>query len=469
MTRLKSLQWSLAAVTLALLPPRSASAQFACPTVDDVQVQQALNVAAANGGGTVWLEAGVYNTCQTLVLGNNVHLRGAGRGATIIRGSTAMGGKIVSGAYIGATIGGAGVRNVTVSDLTVDHRTYNRNGNGISFVPTGAQYTGAVPIGVLVERVEVLGAAGFHNYLIWNLKGQHVKIRDNWLDGGSAIPPAGQTPQEGIETFGGYDVVITGNTVQGIGGACINAGSAGIPASSTVGVVISQNYLFGCTFGVNVGTSSENGGQHNFESSIVDNTIIYTSTGINITAAAGTIQRNLHIAGNNVRVVGPGPNAAGIRIWAAPTADVGPVTVSSNQIEAVGGLHGSGIRLESAPNVRLLDNTVRNISDGIVVYSSDDVEVSRNRIERASAYGMYVGPTTRRPIITDNVLADWSVVSPGMLLEGVRYGAVHRNFFRRVDGGRPAAIVVLASCGVEMTGNQALYAGPTANGATIPC
>jgi hypothetical protein len=466
------LRFCLAAVALLSISPQPASAQFPCPTVDDVQIQQSLDAAAASGGGTVWLDAGIYHTCETLVVGSNVHLRGAGRGATTIRGSSAIAGKIVGGAYIGATIGGAGVRNASVSDLTVDHRTYNRNANGISFVPTGVDYTGTVPVGLLVERVEVLGSsAGYHNYMIWNLKGQHVKIRDNWVDGGYPTPPTEPTSQEGIESFGGYDVLITGNTVTGIGGACINLGSAGIPDSSTVGVIISKNYLSGCTYGVNLGTSSESGGQHNFDSAIVDNVIIYAATaGINITVAAGTIQRNLHISGNKVRMVGPGPYAAGIRIWADTTADVGPVTVSGNQVHTVTGVHGTGMRLESASNVRVLDNTVAITTGyGIMSHSADDTEISRNRIEQPGVYGIYVGPTALRLIITDNVIADWAIGSPGMLLEGLKYSGVHRNLFRRADGGRPTAIIVLASCGVLMADNQSLYAGPATNGATAPC
>jgi nitrous oxidase accessory protein NosD len=402
-----------------------------------------------------------------LLIGPNVHLKGAGRGATIIRGSSAIFGKTVAGAFLGTTIGGAGVWNVTVSDLTIDHRTYARNSNGISFVPTGVDYTGTVPSNILIERVEVWGAgAGYHNYLIWNLKGQHVKIRDNWLNGGYSIPVSTPAPQEGIETYGGYDVLITGNTVQGVGGSCINAGSAGIPASTTVGVSISKNYLFGCTVGVNLGTSTENGGQHNYESKITENVIIYAAqAGITIPTAPGTTQRNLHISGNSIRVVGPGPHASGIRVSAGPASEVDGITISSNHVHTVTGPHGHGISIGAASNVRVLDNTLINTSgEGVIVYRANDVEVSRNRIERAGVYAVYVGPAALRSIVTENIVADWSAASPALLLEGIRYGAIHRNLFRRSDGAQPGAIAMYSSCGVEMSGNQALYAGPTANG-----
>jgi hypothetical protein len=457
-------------VALLVLTGPPAFAQFSCPTNHDLQIQQALDDAAANGGGTVQLAAGLYETCQTLLIGTNVHLRGAGRGATIIRGSSIITGKTVAGAYLGATIGGVGVRNVSVSDLTVDHRTHARDANGIAFVPTGADYAGTVPSSVVINRVGVLGA-GAHNYLIWNLKGQNVRIRDNWLDGGYPIPVTRSDGQAGIETFGGYDVIITGNTVQGVGGACINAGSAGVAESTTVGVSISQNYLFGCFVGVNHGTSGDNGSHDNYESRVAHNVIIYaTQSGIDVFTAPGTTQRNLQISGNSIRVVGPGPLASGISVRTDGLASVDGISIMHNHIDTVTGDHGEGIRIVSTPNVRVLDNTVVGVAgSGIGAYSADDLEASRNRIERAGVYGLYVGPTSRRAIITDNVIADWGGGSPALLLEGISYAGVHRNFFRRTDQWRPSAIVEVSSCGVEASGNQALYPGPTANWSTAPC
>jgi len=464
---------SLAALAIAalLLAPAPLQAQT-CPTASDVSIQQALDNAAAAGGGTVTLAAGVFETCQTLILRSNVHLQGAGRGATIIRGSATIIGKTVDGAYLGTTMGGAGVFNVSVSDLTIDHRTRGRNANGISFVPTGSAYTGAVPMNVLVERVEVLGAAsGFHNYLIWNFKGQHVKIRDNWLDGGYDLPIATATPQEGIESFGGADVLIAGNSVTAVGGACINAGSAGTPDSTTLGLTIDRNYLYGCNIGVNLGTSSDNGGQSNYESKITGNVILdATLYGIHVPIASQTVERNLDISGNMIRAVGPGPYAAGIRIGALADATVSNVRVSGNTVDSVTGIHGQGIRIDGAPNVRVLDNTIVGTSgDALVGYLANDLELSRNRIERSGGYGIYVGPVAQRVVVDENLLADWAPISPAIVLERVSYGAIQRNLFRRSDSALPATIVDVGGCSVEMAGNQSLYRGLANNGSGFAC
>lgn len=463
--------WPMLAV-LVLVADRPAQAQFACPTPDDVRIQQLLDAAATAGGGTVELGPGIIHTCETLLLGSNVHLRGAGRGATVIRGAAKVTGKTVDGALLVATIGGAGVENVSISDLTVDHRSYRRDANGIAFVPTGADYTGVNSRNWSVERVEVLGAGvpEYHNYLIWNLKGQHVKILNNWLTGGFAIPIVASAPQEGIETFGGHDVLISGNTVQGVGNACINAGSAGIPQSDTVGIRITQNYLFGCNIGVHTGTSADNGGQGNDHTLIEGNVIMRARyAGIDVRVAPGTVERDLQIVGNSIRLVGPSELAVGIHLLSESTSIRGTV-VERNHVELVFGANAHGIRLISYPNARVINNTIiQTTSDGVHVHASDDVELVRNRIERAGSHAMSLGPVVRRVVIDDNVLSDWAAPAPALLLRGAVYGTIRNNSMKRSDGALPASFVVQDSCGVEMAGNHSLYPGPTSNGSTAAC
>ena len=449
-----------------------AEAQFACPTTDDVRIQQSLDAAAAAGGGTVQLGPGILNTCQTLLIGSNVHLRGAGRGATVIRGSTAVRGKSVDGAYLGSTIGGAGVQNVSVSDLTVDHRTHRRNANGIAFVPTGEDYTGTNSRNWSVERVEVLGAGvpEYHNYMIWNLKGQHIKILNNWVTGGFAIPIVASAPQEGIETFGGHDVLISGNTVQGVGNACINAGSAGIPHSDTVGIRITQNYLFGCNIGIHTGTSSENGGQGNDHTLIEGNVIMRARyAGIDVRVAPGTVERDLQIVGNSIRLIGPSELSVGIHLLSGSPSIRGTV-VERNHVELVYGVNAHGIRLISYPNARIINNTViETTRDGVHAHKSDDVELVGNRIERAGGHAMSIVPVVRRVVIDGNLLSDWAPTVPALLLQGAVYGTIRNNVWKRSDAALPSPFVVQDSCGVVIAGNSRLYPGPAIDGSTEPC
>jgi parallel beta-helix repeat protein len=451
-----------------------------CPTRDDVVIQKLLDAAAAAGGGTVQLKPGVYYTCKPLILGSNVHLRGAGRGATILRGSAIIDGVTVRNAYVGSSIAAVGTTNMSVSDLTIDHATCGRDANGIAFLPTGLssqgieQYDGTVPTNGMIEHVEVLGAPGHHNYMLWNLKGQHMKIVDNWIDGGSDATSA----QEGIESFGGHDVMISGNTVKNIGGACINLGSAGLTDSETVGILAINNFLTRCNVGINLGTSQENGGQSNSDTHIRGNVITHArEAGIDVAVANDTRERNLRISDNTIRdVIGDG--VAGIKLRSAgepiDNDAVIATTIESNHIDHVNGNNAFGIYLISYPNVRILNNTIIDVTnEGIYAYDSDDLEVISNRIEKSTTVpiGIYQGPTgsISRFIIERNRINDWSILNSGILVTGATGGIIRDNIFSRRDGNLPEPIVVDSSCGVKVTDNIAWYYPKWAGSFTLPC
>lgn len=442
-------------------------------------LQKLLDAAAAAGGGTVQLKPGVYYTCRPLILGSNVHLRGAGRGATIIRGSAQISGRFVDNAYVGASIASVGTDNTSVTDLTIDHATCGRNANGLAFMPTGTsatnveKYDGTVPTNGLVERVEVLGAPDFHNYMIWNLRGQHMKFADNWVDGGATTNAA----QEGIESFGGYDVVINNNTVKNIGAACINLGSAGIVNSETNGLFVTNNYANNCGVGVNIGTSSGNGNQMNSHTHITGNIITEARTvGIDVAVAVATNERDLQISGNTIRNIS-GDSVAGIRLRASggpiESSAVIATTVDGNHIDNIQGRNAFGIVVVSYPNARLVNNTiVDTANEGIYAIDSQDMEITSNRIERTGsiAIGMYPSParTVERFSIERNKISDWSSVSPGVLVNRGRYGLVRDNVFSRKDHLLPSPVVVDSeSCSVRISGNIVWYL-PNWPGAATP-
>jgi parallel beta-helix repeat protein len=451
-----------------------ATASTACPTADDIALANAISTAAASGGGTVDLAAGVLNICQPIVLATNVHLRGAGRGATIVRTAPKLTGPF-SG--IGAAIVGVAVANVSVSDLTLDQRTNNRVGNGIAFVPAGLDFSGTVPHSILVERTQVLGSpvVGGHQYMIWNMRGQHVKILDNWVDGGFLSPPPVFTPQEGIESYGGYDVMIAGNTVEGIGRACLQFGSAGLPNTRTVGIFVRDNYAARCTIGVNIGTANTGDPQINVHSIVTGNIINYAwLVGIHVWVMPGTTEHDLHIADNTIRNVGPATTpftAEGMFLFAGAGASTVATIIKDNRIHGVRGV-GFGIRLWNYPNARILDNSIVNVArEGIAVEESNDTEIRGNRIEAVGLRGIYAGSTDAHgQVIKDNVIINWGTQSDGIRLEGARHGVVQNNVLRRTDGARPSPIVVGAgSCGVVVAGNVAAYSETFANESSPAC
>lgn len=219
---------------------------------DDTEaVQDALDALA---GGVVYFPAGVYGKTQTWLVDSNTLVLGDGAGRSIVRGLTAS--------YTGVTEDGTdayaafaciGKHHVTFRGLTIDHVTNSTNANGIVAVP-GNAYTGAPCEWITVEDCEVLGYEA-HQYLIWTMRGRHVRILNNRCDGGP-ITFAANSNQEGIEVFGGYDVLVQGNVVQRIDNGGINCGAAeGQPRCEIVGLRILDNHVENCRIGINLGTA----------------------------------------------------------------------------------------------------------------------------------------------------------------------------------------------------------------------
>jgi parallel beta-helix repeat protein len=446
----------------------------ACPTADDLEIAAAIAGAATAGGGRVELPARTFNTCQPIVLASNVHLRGAGRGATVIRPAASLVGPL---AGFGAAIVGSAVANVTVADLTLDQRTSNRVGNGIAFVPRNSDFSGTISTNILVENTQVIGApvVGGHQYMIWNMRGQHVKILNNWIDGGFMALPSTPTAQEGIESYGGYDVTVAGNTVEGIAGTCLNFGSAGHPNTRTVGLFIRDNYANRCGVGVNVGTANPADPQLNAHTLITGNIIVYAwIQGIIVLVAARTSEIDLYIAGNTIRNVGPATLpfvADGIVLGADTGVTTVATTIKDNRVYGVRGI-GFGIRLWNYPNARVLDNTVVDVGrDGIYTENSSDVEIRGNRVEATGLRGIYVGATDAEgPAIRDNVILNWGAGAEGIRVEGGRNGVVQGNLFRRTDGMQPSPIgVTPTSCGITVSSNVAMYRAEVANISSVLC
>ncbi len=457
---------------------------LSCPTADDIELQATLDTTAAAGGGVVHLEPRTYFTCTALIVGTNTHLRGAGRGVTIIRGSTNISGKVVDNSYVGASIGTVGTRNVTISDLTVDHATCARNANGIAFLPgtqPGGDYDGQESENGVVERVEVLGSPSYHSYMIWNLKGRHMKIVDNWVDGGATDQ---QSPQEGIESFGGLDVLIANNTVRNIGYACLNVGSAGLPDSGTVGVTMTGNYLENCQIGVNLGTSLMGSEPMNqTHTKVIGNTIVAARfVGIDVAVVDGTMESDLIISNNTIRDISA--NAAiGIRMRASG-GPIGPEavvanTIAGNHIENIRGKNAHGIRLTGYHDVRVIDNTITGVDyGGVFALDSNDLEIVGNRIERVGTATANLAPIVlqssvpsgfQRFVVENNLLRNWLGLATGILVLNGKQGTIRGNVFTRNDTAQPSPVIVTSgSCDVTVSGNVAWYLPAWAGGALVP-
>jgi hypothetical protein len=452
----------------AIVTTARAQCVMSCPTSDDVAVQAELDAAAVNGGGVVQLEPRVYSACYSWIVGSNTHLHGAGRGATVVRGSANVVGRTVSNAYVGATIGIVGSDNVRVSDLTIDHATCERHANGVAFLPTGLSsgnveaYDGTPSTNGVVERVEVFGSPTFHSYMIWNLRGQHMKILDNWVDGRSSS----QSAQEGIESYGGLDVLISGNTVKNIGNACVNVGSAGIANSDVVAVTVANNFLENCRIGVNLGTASGPFGPISMsQTRVLGNAITnIRQTGIDVAVVPGTTERDLIISNNTIRDINVSL-AAGIwlRGNGGSLADDAVVanSIHGNHIENIRGANAHGVRLSSYPNVRVLDNTIVGIENGAVyAVDANNIEITGNRIEDGGIAPVQLWSVSTPPMSqfsVDRNHIQWPGASPSILVVGAKFGTIRDNIARRTDNLIVTPVIAANTCGVTIGGNVAWY------------
>jgi parallel beta-helix repeat protein len=442
-----------------------------CPALDGPAVQAALDATAAAGGGIVQLEPRVYSICSPLIVGSNTQLRGAMRGSTIVRAVNGYEGRNVSNSYVSSLIGTVGTNNVTISDLTADIFTCNVNANVISLLPTSVApnaYDGTVVTNASVRRVEVLGAPGYHSYMIWNLRGQHIRFLNNWIDGNSTSASSGGANQEGLESYGGIDVLISGNTVKNIGAACVTLGSGNIADSDTEGLRVVDNYLSGCTVGINLTASGAYNGESNAHTLIRGNVIVDSrQAGIDVPVDVGSYERDLKITGNTIRNVSSSLGA-GISLRSNAGLAIGSESVigtlvAGNHIENVPNAYSFGIFLLNYPNARVLDNTIIGTgADGIRVYNSSDTEVVGNRINGAggTAVGVYrTGSlTSERVIVERNRISDWSPLTSGILVLGTSRGTVKDNVFIRSDAAVSSPVIITAgSCGFAISGNEPWY------------
>ncbi|MDP9194001.1 MAG: right-handed parallel beta-helix repeat-containing protein [Acidobacteriota bacterium] len=440
---------------------------FSCPTADEIAVQAELNATAAAGGGTVQIRKRVLNVCRPLAIGSNTHLRGVMRGATVVRAVSGFAGRYVSNTALTSVIGTVGTNNVTISDLTADIFTCGVHANVIELLPASTvkgAMDGTVVTNATVERVEILGAPGYHSYMIWNLKGRHIRYLNNWIDGNSARASTGGKNQEGMESFGGYDVLMQGNTVKNIGAACVTLGAGNIVNSDTNGLRVVDNYLSNCTVGINLTASGVFKGESTAHTLIRGNVIVdIRQAGIDVPVDPGAYVRDLQIIGNTIRNVTL-PLASGIVLRSngdviGPQSVIGTV-VAENHVQSVTGANSFGIFLSNYPGARVLNNTIiGTASDGIRVHNSSDTEVVRNRITAAGNTGVGVYRTgtraSARVMVEGNRINDWSPLTSGVLVLGTSRGTVKNNVFARSDTAVPSPVTVTSeSCGFTVSGNE---------------
>lgn len=418
------------------------------PPNDEPMLQAELDALATAGGGDYYLPPGVFVVDAPLIIPSRVRLVGSGMGVTTIRGRY-NGCKSIGACSVVATVGS---EYVAISDLTVDKLTYSASGNGIEILPEGPFFSGDPSRYVTVERVEVLGDGPQHEYMIWNLRGEHIRILNNFVDGGTDDLVT-QTYQEGIESYGGHDVVISHNTVRRIGNVCINTGSgSGLAGTDIRGVIVSENDLDACGAGVNAGSV---GGalDVNTGTLISNNTMTNIGQfGVIIGASGAVDVRGLRIVGNHIETVGvPGRLGYGIYIVSVNPTHFSAL-ISQNTISKATGF---GVFTLNSKGIRIQGNHFSEIGYiSILIYGGSDIHVDSNQINLSGAHSLYVWGAERVNARL-NDMSEWGPISPSVIYMSTHRSVIRGNtFFHTSSATLPTVLYSPDSQGLVIQDND---------------
>jgi hypothetical protein len=434
-------------------------------TDNEPMVQAALDQAAAAGGGTVYLRPGTYGISKPLIVGSNTSLVGDGPGRTVLRALVPQWSKIVQGVGVYAAVGAVAAEHVSVRDLTIDLSFAGTHSNGVSLLPSGLNFDGTPSSHCEVSNIEVIGGGDHHAYMIWNMRGRDIRIVNNRIDGRIAEYLPGSS-QEGIESYGGEDVFIAWNTIENIGNAALNFGSAGLPDTTIDGLQVVGNKVSNAAIGLHIGTMRDDSGPHNaFNVTVDDNELANLwKTGVNVLAYAQTEMRGLHVTNNRLRNIGTQQTQATGMYFQTYTADAETAaaitdnSVQGNAIESVHGPAAVGVIVDRFPNLVVSDNVVDDVGyAGVLAATANDLTLQENTFANIDTYGLISYGAASGIYLRANTFRQWDRAGqrvPGVTISDATRGEVRGNSFNPRDNFITAVSVEASAANVVVFGNQ---------------
>ncbi len=353
---------------------------------DSMAIQWALSDAVAAGGRVVYLPPGVYRTTRSLVVGSNTRVIGAGRGLTVLRGPP--------GTLVPANVNGAGVYAVlamvaadrsSIENLTVDNRSNGTDANGIAMLPDGPNYSGTPCTQCSVMNCEVYGY-DTHQYLIWNLRGTTIRIINNYCDGG-AQDQSSRIKLEGIETFGGQNVVIRDNTVLNVGINGINVASHPmLPQTGLKDIIVVNNCVRGAYNGIWCNTSVGAGITNNINGVQILGNVVErcASAGFYFVGADGTSVDALLVSGNVFR-----DTLHGVNFYDPWQTTFNCTSIEKNAvINSAQSASTIGVVIQGADGVNVVGNSFCMLGYGVWLVDAKKCFINQNHFSSIQACGV---------------------------------------------------------------------------------
>ncbi|MGW1682014.1 right-handed parallel beta-helix repeat-containing protein [Saccharopolyspora sp. NPDC002376] len=340
-------------------------------------IQQAIDDAAAAGGGTVYLPPGTYSIDRTVRLSSGVVLEGAGAELTHLVDAPLLGAQAVL-AVEGTdaqSVSKAGVRHLSVRNGAASDGAFTASKDGIRIrYAADVELTGvgvteiAGAYGVRVQNTDRITATGCHFYrctysMFMVLPDcTDVIVRDSTFDTlTTQTAPNCYTLATGASVRGGGQQRWTrGLTVENCR-FVNNPRWEGLDTHGAEQVVFRGNYIENCYFGILVANAS------NYVAEPVTQDVV--------------VEHNTIIQGNGR----PGGYGIVVKGAAARTRNV---VVRNNHIRGFGGVHPSigAIQLYGTEQTQILDNTIEDFGINAITlyYGAFDTLIAGNTIRNAA-------------------------------------------------------------------------------------
>jgi Ca2+-binding RTX toxin-like protein len=260
--------------------PEAATADFVCDGIsDEAQINAAISYVESSGGGTVYLDPGTYNISTNILVHDtqNINLVGAGPDQTVIKTAADFSYTQSPDFVSRGAVSFYNVQNFDCEGIFVDARsgTSPENSDGLGIL-NGLEFASCS--NGTVQNCTSYIHPGW-SYAIWSRESDHLQILNNLVKGAESYA-ASQAEQEGIELYNGSNIVVSGNTIENIGGSGI--------------------FLF-----------SPNSANELHDIQIVDNNVSGTTWGIRLAHEGPRSVENVTISGNKLTDIG----GIGIDLW----------------------------------------------------------------------------------------------------------------------------------------------------------
>lgn len=392
-------------------------------TLTSAAIQAAIDARAALGGGPVYLAAGSFAITDFVEVKDNVSLIGAGRGATVLEGASSISGG-GSGSFAIGVVGCLGVENASIRSLTVDLATNSIGTNGIVLTGETSYNDSTVATYCLVDDCEVLmhdDESGPSGYGIWNRNGKRNNITNNVVIGADTSYDS-DSQNEGIEIFGGEDVLVSGNFLTDVGNAGIFVTTAtGSNAVHNKNITITDNHIKSCGIGIGAITTAVNSGttyitdglvvSNNHVNDCFEECIRIQQT-LDANAASDVAASKIVVTGNTFEVSDGLSGASDIIVgWFGQDGSLDGVwegcLIQGNIFAGGEGVFGSTVQIRYLDGCNFSNNIVMNNSTAngssyaMYVLNSDGVKIESNKFENIYSSALNCNGTDSIAIINN--------------------------------------------------------------------